>query len=356
MRPILDTFPFPWERPVARDLHMALVQMYPQENAALFVAKGVGIQSFALALGQPVFFLWVEIINAAASAAALRQLVQLAVDQNKRHVNAPLLTALLADTPPVVETPLRGGDGKPAFLSGDDSITEPETLLFEDDLTILVGAVPGLIDTLKRMLERAPAVCKLRITQGLVSAAGTGFRIGEDLLLTNHHVLFPYGNKAVTVTAEFGYDTDADGVELAPTPIPCDVSTIVADADDDWAVLRVSAPLSPAWPILALAGAPEPVDGGRAFILQHPQGARKRLGFVRNTIVGHDDRLVLYLTDTQQGSSGSPVLDHEGRVIALHHAGGTPQQVGSKQTLVKNEGIRISRIHRALVAKGILPA
>jgi endonuclease G len=85
-----------------------------------------------------------------------------------------------------------------------------------------------------------------------------------------------------------------------------------------------------------------------------PQGPRKRLGFVRNTIVGPTDRVAHYLTDTQQGSSGSSVLHAQGQVIALHHASGTPQEVAGKQPLQKHEGLRISRVPAALIAKGLL--
>lgn len=83
---------------------------------------------------------------------------------------------------------------------------------------------------------------------------------------------------------------------------------------------------------------------GPAYIIQHPGGVRKRLGFVRNHISYVDDRVVQYLTDTQTGSSGAPVLDAAGNVIAVHHASGRPQEVAGKPPTNKNEGIRISRI------------
>ena len=52
-----------------------------------------------------------------------------------------------------------------------------------------------------------------------------------------------------------------------------------------------------------------PNDGDRAFIVQHPDGQQKRLGFVRNMITAVTDDRVQYLTDTQPGSSGAPVFD-----------------------------------------------
>lgn len=66
-----------------------------------------------------------------------------------------------------------------------------------------------------------------------------------------------------------------------------------------------------------------------------------------------DDR-VQYLTDTQPGSSGAPVFDSQCRLIALHHRGGTPTQKTGKAPLTKNQWVRISRVHAALVAQGLV--
>ncbi|MEU4445450.1 hypothetical protein AB0K14_26485 [Actinosynnema sp. NPDC050801] len=63
-----------------------------------------------------------------------------------------------------------------------------------------------------------------------------------------------------------------------------------------------------------------------------------------------DDRKVHYLTDTQVGSSGAPVFNATGDLIAVHHAGGRPQEVAGKPLMRKNEGIRASRIASALAA------
>jgi hypothetical protein len=107
------------------------------------------------------------------------------------------------------------------------------------------------------------------------------------------------------------------------------------------------------WPILALDAAPPPQIGDLAYILPHPGAQQKRLGFVRNMISDIDDRVVQYLTDTEPGSSGAPVFDTAGRLIALHHAGGRPVEVAGKPPVSKNEGIRISRVLSWLTANGV---
>jgi V8-like Glu-specific endopeptidase len=89
------------------------------------------------------------------------------------------------------------------------------------------------------------------------------------------------------------------------------------------------------------------------LIIQHPGGERKRVAYVRNQITEFDHRIVHYLSDTQTGSSGSPVFNENGRLIALHHAGGRPQEVAGKAPLRKNERIRIPLILNGLAQIGV---
>ncbi|HWK25099.1 MAG TPA: serine protease [Solirubrobacter sp.] len=354
MTPLLDTFPYPFADPHGQELHTTLTQLHPSVPMALAVVQRAGLDTTFLNPQQAPVLFWHDVLEQAAGAGLLRALVTTVRDLlNAAAPRRPFLDALLADAPAPIAAEPRRPDGSAAFLSGDDSVAEPEALLYHDDLTLQIGRVPALIETLGRLLVLAPAVCRLAVDFQGLGTYGTAFRISQDLLLTNWHVLHhpQTGALASAVTAEFGYEDDGRGGALAATVVPCDVASIVTEEDDDWAV--IAAPLEPAWPVLKLSEAAEPVLGGPAYIVQHPAGDRKRLGYVRNQISAFDDRVLHYLTDTDYGSSGSPVFDADGRLIGLHRAGGSPQAVVGKPPLSKNEGVRIPRVVAGLAAHGV---
>ena len=360
MASILHMSPYPWVRPEARQLHVELFTAFPEQQDAMRLAGAAGLNRGTLNSNKAPNLLWQDILEKAAPMG-LTPAVARAV-QDELPPTAPLhafLAKLLADRPVDTSGEPRSVDGTPSFVTGDDVEMAPEALLFRDDLTLEIGRVPALIATLQRLVDLGPAVCK--VTTGFGAGGGqwgTAFRVGVDQLLTNWHVVHRKADKApaISVAAEFRLEDDGRGGGLETIPIPCDADTIVSDQADDWAVVRATAPLHDDWPVLPLAGSPEPTKGEAAFVIQHPLGERKRVAYVRNTVSFVDDRVVHYLSDTQVGSSGSPVFDAAGRLIALHHAGGVPQTITGKDPVLKNEGIRIPRIVDALAARGVVLA
>jgi V8-like Glu-specific endopeptidase len=345
---IVDEYPFPFDKPMGQELMRVMAGLYRTERDALIFTQPFGVDPLMVPPNLNAIHLWFELLRMLATQNTVRDAVQAARDQFPKNPNRPFLDALLADRlAPVSAEPI--SNQGPAF---DDSITTPEALLFFDDLTMPAGQVPNLIRTLERMVSAAPAICLLRVRNALGEFFGTGFRIGAQRVLTNHHVLFPKNQMAITVRADFGFDVDSSGASLPVTSLTGDVGTIRGEDSDDWAVIDV-AQMDGNWPILSLDGAPAPKVGDAAYILQHPSAQQKRLGFVRNTISHVDDGVVRYLTDTQPGSSGAPVFDTDGRLIALHHAGGSPTEVAGKPPVSKNEGIRISRVKDRLAANGV---
>jgi hypothetical protein len=346
---IVDEFPFPFEKPMGQELMRALAGMYRTEREALLFTQPFGIDPLKLQPNLSTVNLWHDLLENLAINNNVRPMVKAARDQYPNNPRARFLDALLADKPaPVSAEPI--ANKGPGF---DDTVSEPEALLFFDDLTMPVGKVPNLIATLTKMIAVAPAICLLRVESPFGSFFGTGFRISDKLILSNHHVLFPKNQAATKVQADFGFDVDAKGTSLAVTSLPGTTSTIKGEKADDWAVIEVP-DMRPDWPVIPVDAALAPQSGDFAYILQHPNAQQKRLGFVRNTISDVDDGVVRYLTDTEPGSSGAPVFDMGGRLIALHHRGGRPFEVAGKPPVSKNEGVRISRVLTRLKANGVL--
>lgn len=351
MKALLDTFPFPFHLAEAQQLHLTICQVHPTVQSAIAMAERVGLPAYMIDPGQPVFYVWREILKETTNQGMLRTLVEeINARLNEMSPFKPFFNALIQNMQPIFGLEPVDNSGEPAFIKSNDHITDPEALLYLDDLTLQIGKLPQLVIVLQRMIELAPSVCKLVVDINGLSQAGTAFRIGEDMLLTNWHVVHNKDGsmRATTVTAEFGYEDNGTGGILTALPLVCDVSTIVSERQNDWAIIRTTSPMNSAWPIIKLSAAANPVLNAPAYIIQHPLGNRKRIGFVRNQVSAFDNDVVHYLTDTQEGSSGAPVFNGSGELIALHHAGGRPQEVVGRTPMKKNEGIRISKITYAL--------
>jgi len=87
------------------------------------------------------------------------------------------------------------------------------------------------------------------------------------------------------------------------------------------------------------------------YIIQHPNGGMKKIGMIHNVVRYVDDDVIRYLTDTEGGSSGSPVFNERWQVVALHHYWVTDTVDG--KTEIRNQGRRIERVVAGLAAAGI---
>lgn len=85
---------------------------------------------------------------------------------------------------------------------------------------------------------------------------------------------------------------------------------------------------------------PETVTRGeRVNIIQHPRGRLKELSLHDNKVTYVYDKVIRYTTDTEPGSSGSPVFNNQWDLVALHHAGWAEPDGGAT-----NEGVRMTEI------------
>ena len=82
-------------------------------------------------------------------------------------------------------------------------------------------------------------------------------------------------------------------------------------------------------------------------IIQHPQGRRKEIAVQHNEISGVFPNVIHYTTDTEPGSSGSPVFNNAWDLISIHHAAGhraPDYSWPNNPNYMDNEGMRIDKI------------
>jgi V8-like Glu-specific endopeptidase len=201
------------------------------------------------------------------------------------------------------------------------------------------------IYVLRALLDLASGVVRI---QG-PTIIGTGFLIAEDLLMTNHHVI-PDAASAKHCAFQFNYELDRAG-KLLPvqtaraleggvfrtSPIAPDNAT--TDALDYTIVQLVDVPTA----VRCLTPKPSAIErDSRVTIIQHPGGDYKKISMQNNFVQYADEFVVQYTTSTEPGSSGSPVLNDDLEVVAIHHSGGQIAEPATQRRYLRNEGVRMS--------------
>jgi len=211
-------------------------------------------------------------------------------------------------------------------------------------------------------LTTAKSVCRIELhdRRGSVVGYGTGFVVAPGLLMTNNHVLQD-AESALYSLAQFDYEND---VRLLPRPtrnfrLEPD-RLFITDRNLDFSLVAVAAKaaegveLSEYGYLPLIAGSGKALVGEAMSIVQHPNGAPKSIAVRSNQLLDVFDNFIHYSTDTEPGSSGSPVMSDSWQVVALHHSG-VPNPDGDGY--IANEGIRISSILTHLAElRSTLPA
>jgi serine protease Do len=186
-------------------------------------------------------------------------------------------------------------------------------------LSGLLSIAPDARQELFARLKRSVVVLEVSTSSGQRAGNGTGFVLREDgLIVTNQHVVD--GHRSMTAVFSDGRRVEVVGV-------------LVADEARDLALIRVDARrLEP----LLLGSSAGLKEGTQVFMAGNPLG----LDFTFNEGVltalrprGIADTLGLTLRDADRqpllqlainaepGSSGSPIVDAEGRVVGIERAG-----------------------------------
>jgi V8-like Glu-specific endopeptidase len=216
-------------------------------------------------------------------------------------------------------------------------------------------------------LRVARAVGRVHIGGGSGDSEGfgTGFLVAPRLLLTNHHVLGD-ANQARHSKVEFNFQEAASGELQATQCFALNPQELfLTDPELDYSLVAVvddGGLAAYGWlPLIEDTG--KLLVGETVNIIQHPNGEPKQLAIRNNQVVDELELFLHYRTDTDPGSSGSPVFNDQWEVVALHHSGVPKrnqhgdlltsdgrvwQEYMGEQRIawVANEGVRVSRLVR----------
>ena len=311
-----------------RDL---LARLYYRDADIDRIADTVGLDLGFIARDARPVNTWGSVLDEAENHGKLKDLIALA---RKEKPNVQSLELAERDLLLAVETPImEAGDWRGPTTGGD--------------LEKITGAMSTLrpIGFLARGLAVSRSVGRVVLADG---SSGSGFLIKGNILITNNHVL-PSPVVARTARVEFNYQKNPAGLDEPVDPYDLDpdpeahfaTSPEEEHGGDDWTAVQVKGDPGAKWGTLALSPLPDgtPRPGDEVIIIQHPGGGHKQIALSHNAIAFADARRLQYLTDTLEGSSGSPVFNMAWRVIGLHHKGGWLLEPGSKQKYFRNQGI-----------------
>ena len=248
----------------------------------------------------------------------------------------------------------------------------------------MVDPANGFIDFTtwsQSLLEIEGQVCRIELGK---DALGTGFIVGDSLVLTNRHVVqdvIADGVLAKSITLRFDYKRSRAGVEVhAGTSFSLDADWLVderphspadtatgssgqsAPDELDYALLRVSPDTnglsiaqsptggkdgnSPRGHLRVAVPTPAMAPDQPIVIVQHPNGEPLKLAIDTDAIIEVSDTRVRYKTNTEPGSSGSPVFDGHLQLVALHHAGDPDYSDLHRPEF--NQGIPIGKVQASI--------
>ena len=162
----------------------------------------------------------------------------------------------------------------------------------------------------------------------------TGFLIGPDLFMTNHHCTHdddgPLPLDGALIFMDYYEKTNIDPLRGGVTAGV--LSVLRADEDKDYALLRLDRPIGNTYGWLELDDTTQVDSSQSVKIIQHPRGRSKEIVRQNSEIVdipashplSRTPFALAYLADTEGGSSGSPVMLKDGNtVIGIHHSAWT---------------------------------
>ncbi len=280
--------------------------------------------------------------------------------------------------------------GPELSIQGEAAMVDLEDIAYIERIIGVNNLLPVHFLEEGAVVQRAVARVTLKEAySGLPAGSGwaTGFMVSPTLFLTNNHVI-PNIAFASKIEAQFRYQLNYDGTALSVDSYQFDPASVFhTNPSLDYTLIRMKkrctlslingglttmADKSTEAPYAIDPGIIRPIDpilrppyinwvcrnagdvhgyiplptslsyavNQHVNIIQHPSGRRKEVALQQNNIQHIYTNHLRYTTDTEPGSSGSPVFNNSWDLLTLHHAGGE----FSGGVWVNNQGVRIDKI------------
>ena len=235
--------------------------------------------------------------------------------------------------------------------------------LLATTLDVIPGQLESIVqqsvnfDDIEHWLEQVKqcslAVCRIEFPVG--TPRGSGFLLGSDIVVSNYHVIagiVDHSSFKDDLTLRFDYKTDKHGekqqagIEHHLVGAKNGIITSSPLNKLDYVLLRIN--ISNHHQQIRLALKPQKhtfTQGEPLCIIQHPQGNPQKIALGSLSQIQTTQNRIYYTVNTCNGSSGSPCVNSDGIVVALHQ--------GNKDG-DSNRGIPFSAILEDLQRKKLL--
>lgn len=175
-----------------------------------------------------------------------------------------------------------------------------------------------------RVLSKPVGKLRIRFDSGDFTSC-TATLVGDSKIITNHHCIPGSGKNGSVMQAdlEMGYYNIVRGGDYRRFRV--NVEPLATSKSMDVSVLEVDGSPGVTYG-MANVGLRRPSEGDALIVVHHPGGRVKHItrgGCIAGPVVNEGTAKLAHRCDTLPGSSGAPIFDDEGILIAVHCCGTT---------------------------------